>query len=220
MSATIKETLGEKYNKVKLDNTKYDPLDMALGMLEKVPQELLVCAHRHKEIFGEDEYFVGYVISDDPILKGIRRKKFHAMLFMPSPVPEQAFWLYNKVLDTFKFMWCLPKPWAMANYASLTRVDKKKRRMKEWCDAYFKGTFWETIRSMHKIDHLSEEEYRLKHADKITDFKLDERNACLSEPFDFSKVGFGDVYDTREIVSLKDVQDGNRKAQTIHGDIS
>jgi hypothetical protein len=215
MSATIKETLGEKYNKVKLDSTKYDPLDMALGMLEKVPQELLVCAHRHKEIFGEDEYFVGYVISDDPVLKGIRRKKFHAMLFMPTPVPEQAFWLYNKALDTFKFMWCLPKPWAMANYASLTYVDKKKRRMKSWCDAYFKGTFWETIRSMHGIDHLSEEEFKLKHRDKVANFVPDYSNACLANPFDFSKVGFGDVYDSQKIVSLKDSQNSGGKTKAI-----
>lgn len=219
MSATIKETLGEKYNKVKLDNTKYDPLDMALGMLEKVPQELLVCAHRHKNNFDEDEYFVGYVISDDPILKGIRRKKFHAMLFMPTPVPEQAIWLYNKVTDEFKFLWCLPKPWAMANYSTLKRVDVKKRRMKAWCEAYFNGTFWETIRAMHKIDHLSEYEYRLKHRDKITDFVLDNRNSCLTEPFDFSKVGFGEVDHSQKVVALENGRDGVGKTKTVNGDI-
>ena len=219
MNLITKETLGDKYNKVKLDNTKYDPLDMALGMLEKVPQELQICADRHKNIFGEEEYFVGYVISDDPFLKGIRRKKYHAMLFMPTPVPEQVFWLYNKVLDKFTFMWCLPKPWAMANYSTLTYVEKKKVRMKAWCDAYFNGTFWETIRSMHKIDHLSQEEYRLKHRDKITDFVANDRNACLTQPFDFSKVAFGDVYDSHKVVPLENGQDGSGQAKTINGDI-
>ena len=217
MSAIIKETLGEKYNRVKLDNTKYDPVDMAFAMVDKVPQELVTCADRHKNIFGEEDYFVGYVISDDPFLKGIRRKKYHAMLFMPTPVPEQAFWLYNKVLDTWHFMWCLPKPWAMANYASLTHVDKKKRRMKAWCDAYFNGTFWETIREMHGIEHLSQEEYRLKHRNEIPDFVVDNRNACLSEPFDFSKVSFGDVYDTQKIVSLENSNDACRQTKALDG---
>lgn len=216
MSVIIKETLGEKYNKVKLDNTRYDPVDMALGMLEKVPEEIIKCAHAHKEKIGEDEYFVGYVLSDDPILKGIRRKKYHALMFMPTPVPEQAIWLYNKVLDKYTFLWCLGKPWSMANYATLTYVDKEKTRLKIWCDAYFKGTFWETIRSMHGIDHLSEEEFRLKHRDKIANFIPKNGNACLTEPFDFSKVGFGDVYDTSKIVPLENVQDGDRKAQAIN----
>jgi hypothetical protein len=215
MSAIIKETLGEKYHKVKQDSTKYDPLDMAFGMLEKVPQELINCAQRHKSIFDEEEYFIGYVISDDPILKGIRRKKYYALMFMPTPVPEQAIWLYNKVLDTYRFMWCLPAPWPMANYASLIHVDKKKARMKAWCKSYFDGTFWETIRSMHGIEHLSEHEFRLKHRDKIPDFVVDHVNACLTEPFDFGKVSFGDVDHSQKLIPFKDISDGSGKAQTV-----
>lgn len=203
MSAITKETLGEKYRKVKRDSTKYDPADMAFGMLEKVPQELIECANRHKNLIGEEEYFVCYVISDDPILKGIRRKKYHALMFMPTPVPEQAVWLYNKVLDTFKFLWCLPKPWPMACYSTMTHVDKKKRRMKAWCKAYFEGNFWETIRQMHGIDHLSEYEFRLKHRNEIADFVPDNSNPCLTQPFDFAKVGFGDVEDPGKAVSLE-----------------
>lgn len=215
MSAIIKETLGDKYNKVLADSTRYDPVDMAFAMVEKIPLELITCAERHKKIFDEDEYFIGFVISDDPMLKGIRRQKFHALMFMPTPVPEQAIWLYNKITDEYKFMWCLPDPYAMANYSTLTYVDEEKRRIKTWCDAYFNGNFWETIRSMHGIEHLSEHEYRLKHRNIIPNFKLNEGNPCLTETFDFSKVSFGDVYHTGEIVSLENANNDGRQAEAV-----
>lgn len=185
----MRETAGSLAYKASHDNTKYDALEVGYALTEDIAKELAICAYRHREIFDEEEYCVGYVIAGDPLIKNLMRRKFFAFLYLPSPRPDQAVFLYNKKLDRFtKRLWTLPNAWTMACLSELSIVDKAFKEMKAWSDAFFKGKFWQYIRDQHKITMLSELEYLNANREKLIKAGCKEIRPSEPDPFDFSKI--------------------------------
>lgn len=191
-----RKTVGEKSFEALLDNTKYDPVDIGLALTDDIMEQLIICANRHKEIMGEEEYFVCLYVASDPLLATVRRHKYCALPFLPKPRPHQAVFLYNKVTDKWKRLWSLPNAWGMACLSQAPFVSKQWRQTKGWCEAFFRGNFWEHIRKEHGISHLAEEEFLALHSDKIVDH-LDQKGLpSLADSFDFSKVQIEHIADT------------------------
>jgi hypothetical protein len=196
-----RKTAGELAIKAASDSTKYDSLEVGHSLTEDIAKELMICAHRHIKIFDEQEYCVGYVIATDPLIKGVMRRKFFAMLYLPSPRPNQAVFLYNKIKDQFtKRLWVLPNPITMAELSEMPLVSKQWKTMKEWCDAFFSGRFWLFIRKQHGINMLSEIEYLNANREKLIKAGCQEIKAPISEPFDFSKISINQIIDTQTAV--------------------
>ncbi len=182
-------TAGALAYKASNDSTKFDSLEVGHALTEDIAKELAICAQRHRTIFDEDEYCVGYVIAGDPLIKNLMRRKFFAFLYLPSPRPNQSVFLYNKRLDQFtKRLWTLPNAWTMACLSELTYVDKPWREMKGWCDAFYGLKFWEHVRRQHNISMLSEIEYLNANREKLIKAGCQETKPFSTDPFDFSKV--------------------------------
>lgn len=196
-----RKNAGELSLKAASDKTKYDPLEVGHALTEDIAKELMICAHRHANIFDENEYCVGYVIATDPLIKGIMRRKFFAMLYLPSPRPNQAVFLYNKSQDRFmKRLWTLPNPATMAVLSESTNVADQYKNMKSWSDAFFAGKFWEYIRSQHKISLLSEIEYLNANREKLIKAGCKESKSVPADSFDFSKISINKIVDTKTAV--------------------
>ena len=101
MTKTTRPTAGELAFKAATDPTNYNIFEVGEAAVADVAKELVECAHRHRDIFAEDEYCVGYVLAGDPLIKNLVRRKFYAFLWLPSPRPNQTIFLYNKPLDRF-----------------------------------------------------------------------------------------------------------------------
>ncbi len=196
-----RKTAGELSLKASSDTTKYDPLEVGHALTDDIAKELMTCAHRHTSIFDEKEYCVGYVIASDPLIKGVMRRKFFAMLYLPSPRPNQAVFLYDKVKDQFtKRLWVLPNPAAMAQLSEASVVSDKYKTMKAWSDAFFAGKFWEHIRSQHNISLLSEIEYLNVNREKLIKAGCKETKTVPTDPFDFSKVTINKIVNTKTAI--------------------
>lgn len=217
-----RETAGALTLKAKADNTKYDAREVgeAIVDVDGVAKELLECAHRHRNIFDEDEYFVGYVIASDPLIQGVMRKKFYADLYLPSPRPEQAMFLYNKPKDQFTHrLWVLPAAysensdaWTMEKLYLATDVPKAYKTMKTWTHAFYDGYFWKQIRKETGKNFLSLYEFLEVNRDKLAHTTTDQVDTSLAETFDFSKVTMGQVKDTEQVVTEKDILNGTGQA--------
>lgn len=193
----VRHTAGQLSLKASRDETNYDLLEVGHALTEDVAQELATCARRHRSIFDEREYTVGYLLASDPLIQNVTRRKFFAMLYLPSPRPNQAVFLYNKEKDQFvKRLWVLPKPETMAILSEMIKVDKRFETMKAWSDAFFNGNFWKFIRDMHGIDMLSEPEFLNANREKLIKSGCKEGKPGLSDPFDFSKVTVNQVVDS------------------------
>lgn len=187
-------TAGELSVKASSDTTIYKSLEVAHALTEDIAVELMKCAHRHIHIFNEPEYCVGYVIAGDPLIKNVMRRKFFAMLYLPSPRPNQAVFLYNKLQDKFtKRLWVLPNAATMAELSEIYVVDKQFKTMKQWSDAFFDLNFWPFIRKQHGIDMLSESEYLNAHREELIKAGCKDGKPPLPEPFDFSKIAVKQV---------------------------
>lgn len=133
-----RKTAGELSLKASSDTTKYDYLEVGHALTDDIGKELMLCAQRHNKIFDEQEFCVGYVIASDPLIKNVMRRKFFAMLYLPSPRPNQAVFLYNKTKDQFtKRLWVLPAADVMSLLSEKTIVNKEFITMKAWSDAFF-----------------------------------------------------------------------------------
>jgi hypothetical protein len=66
-------TAGALAYKASYDPTSYDSLEVGHALTEDIAKELAICAQRHRTIFDEDEYCVGYVIAGDPLIKNLMR---------------------------------------------------------------------------------------------------------------------------------------------------
>jgi len=198
---TKRLTAGELSKKASSDFTKYDSLEVGHALTQDIAKELMLCAHRHITIFNEAEYCVGYVIAGDPLIKNVMRRKFFAMLYLPSPRPNQAVFLYNKFQDKFtKRLWVLPNALTMAELSEMTLVDKKYQTMKAWSDAFYGLKFWPFIRKQHGISMLSEQEYLNANREELIKAGCKEPEAPLSEPFDFSKIAINKIVDTKTAI--------------------
>lgn len=198
-----RKTAGEMSLKAAADKSIYDPLEVAQGLCDEVMSNLYTCAQRHEAIFDEEEYFVCLIIAADPLIAGIRRHKFAAFLYLPSPRPEQVCFLYSKKTQTLKRLWSLPNAKVMAALSEATSVRLAWQPTKLWCDAFFNLRFWEVIRLQYGFKHLSESEYLNAHREELIKAGAYDGNAGSPEPFDFSKVSIDKIIDTKTAVSEK-----------------
>ena len=206
------KTAGELSLQAAADKTKYDPMEIAHALTDGIVEEVFKCAHKHKSIFDESEYFITLNIASDPLIKGIRRHKYAAWLYLPSPRPEQSCFLYNKHTDQIRRLWSLPKAETMALLSEQTIVAKPWQKTKGWVDAFYRLKFWEYIRKEHNINHLSETEYIKLHKQELINAGAKESPTRITEPFDFSKIQINHIVDTKTAHSQKDVLDDARKA--------
>lgn len=192
-----RKTAGELSLKALGDNTKYNSLEVGHALTHDIANELQICALKHAKIFDEDEFCVGYVIAADPLIKNIMRRKFFAMLYLPSPRPNQAVFLYNKRTEKFiKRLWVLPNAATMAELSEMKFVSKQYKTMKGWCDAFFDLKFWPYIRKQHNISMLSEIEYLKTNREKLIKAGCKEIQTDITDPFDFSKISTNKIVDT------------------------
>jgi hypothetical protein len=178
------ETTGELALKASQDSTNYDSLEAGYAMTEDLIEQLGICIKKHNEIFNEDEYFVGYLLSKHLSLSNVMVRNFFAMLFMPKPRPNQTVFLYSKVKHKIlKRLWTLPNPATMAELSELSSVHPNYAEMKIWCDAFFKGWYYDrdsgaminknpshffnVIRDQSGITLQSEKEYLNANREKL-----------------------------------------------------
>lgn len=196
-----RKTAGELSVKASGDTAKYNSLEVGHALTNDIAKELIECAHRHNAIFDEEEFCVGYVIAGDPLIHNVMRRKFFAMLYLPSPRPNQAVFLYNKRKDQFiKRLWVLPNAATMAELSEMPSVHTSWQTMKQWSDAFFGLRFWNFIRNQHTISMLSESEYLNANRQKLIEAGCKEVEPGHTESFDFSKISVNQVVDTQAAV--------------------
>jgi len=184
-----RKTAGALQIQASSDSTKYDSLEVGHALTDDIFVELKKCAHDHCLRLDEAEFCVGYVIAGDPLLHAVMRKKFFAFLFLPSPRPNQAVFLYRKSDDSLKKLWVLPNALTMACLSEMPHVDKKFKTMKGWSDAFFNKKFFELIRyQQQRNDLMSEHEYLNIYRDELIKCGGQDINPRVSDSFDFSKI--------------------------------
>jgi len=189
------KTAGQLSHKALLDNTKYDALEVAYGSTDSVGAQIREAIENYRDKIEELEFCVVMIIAKDPLLTNLKRRKFYCWPWLPAPRPNQAVFLYNKLQDRIKCrLWVLPCADSMAVLATPGFiVDPKYTTMQHWSRSFFKGTFWEDIRSQHKINMLSQEEYFISHREELLKSGVDISKPAVSEAFDFSKISANDV---------------------------
>ena len=197
---TKRLTAGQLSHKAASDKTKYNAREVGEHLSESIAKELKICVENHYNIIDEREFCVVMVISTDPLISNLMRRKFYAWPYLPSPRPNQSVFLYNKVKNQFtKRLWVLPSAMVMAELACTSIiVDKVYQTMQAWSVAFFKGTFWEYIRHEHNIDMLSEHEFFLANREKLIEAGCKPMDATYFEPFDFSKIGANNIVEPVE----------------------
>jgi len=196
-------TAGELGRKALADTTKYDALEVGHAMAEDIGVHIRESIEKNKNIINEPEFCVVMIVAKDPLIKNLIRRKFYCWPYLPSPRPNQAVFLYNKIKDKItKRLWVLPCAEVMAELAGTNIiVHKRYETMQAWSVAFFKGTFWDFIRHMHDIDMPSEHEYFLAHREELIKAGGKLPDANFSEPFDFSKVAIEKIVDTKTAVT-------------------
>ena len=185
-----RDTAGALAVKAASDSSKYNALHNGYEATEGIGEQLQQCINLHNPLTSEKEYCVGFVYAKDPLIPfGLKRRKFFASLYLPSPRPEQTIFLYSKEKDTVLCrLWSLPDWKRMAVLSELTVVEPEWKAMKEWCDAFYQGRFWQFIRKQNGISMLSESEYLKANREKLIQAGCQEVEPGLTEPFDFSKI--------------------------------
>jgi hypothetical protein len=195
-----RKTAGELSLKAASDSTKYDLLEVGYALTDDVISQLRICAERHEQLFDEVEYFIILIVAGDPLIKGIRRHKYAALFHMPKPRPQQACFLYNKSTKNLRRLWSLPDAKVMAVISEMKYVDRRWRNTKQWCDAFYRGDFFNFIRKQHKIKHLSESEYLDANREKLIQSGCQEVKTPFADPFDFSKISIEKIVDMKTAV--------------------
>lgn len=188
-----RKTAGELSLKAASDNSIYDPLELGYAISDDVTKQLALCAERHYHIFDEKEFCLVLVIAKDPLLHNIRRHKYYAYPYLPSPRPGQSVFIYDKATGNCKRLWSLPEAKTMAIISEMPTVDTKWKETKYWCDSFFNHTFWESIRSQHQISLLSENEFLNANRAELVKAGCNESDIPLPDSFDFSKVSVKQV---------------------------
>src|ERR1700677_3099957 len=190
-------TASELQKKAGLDNTKYLAREVGEAICHDIDKELRTCIDAHKDIIDEEEYCLVRLIATDPLLSRLKRIKYYAWPYLPSPRPNQTVFLYNKPLDRItKRLWSLPNAILMANLASEgIIVPKEYETMQAWSIAFYKGTFWEYVRYDQDITMLSEHEYVSQRRAELIKAGCKVPEAPFVEPFDFSKIQVKQVVD-------------------------
>lgn len=200
-----RKTAGELVKQVAADTTKYNILEVGHALAETIEKECRESVRLHYNMIDEPEFCVVMIIASDPLIKGIKRRKFYCWPYLPSPRPNQSVWLYKKTTDKFKRLWILPDAKAMAKLASVAIVDKEFQTMQAWSCAFYCGQFWEYIRHEHSIDMLSETEYLKLHRDELIKAGCQVPGTVLPDAFDFSKISVNKVVQPSDIIASKEV---------------
>lgn len=195
-------TASQLAAKASQDNTKYLAREVGQAMCDDVDEQVRKCIELHKKIIDEDEFCVVRVLASDPLIKSLIRFKYYAWPYLPSPRPNQAVFLYNKMLDIItKRLWVLPNSLVMAQLAGTSCiVPREYQTMQAWSVAFYKGTFWDYIRYEHDIKMLSEHEYILQHRDELIAAGCQVSSRPITEPFDFGKIQVDQVVDSVQTV--------------------
>lgn len=196
-----RKTAGELSLKATSDKTIYDPLEVAHALTDDICEQLQICAEKHSKIFAEDEFFIILVIASDPLIQNVRRHKYTAFPYLPSPRPQQSVFLFNKPKQTFTRLWSLPNAKTMAIISEMSYVAPEWQETKFWCDCFFDHNFFSAIRKKYSISHLSEREYLNVHRAELIQAGCNEIKAPLANTFDFSKIAVEKVIDKNETVS-------------------
>ncbi len=192
-----RKTAGALALKARSDSQVYDPLELGYALTDDVMTNIIECAERHRLIFDEPEYFVCLFVASDPLIKGIRRHKYAAFLYLPSPRPEQMCFLFNKITGKLKRLWSLPNALQMALISEKPHVGKAWKQTKIWVDAFYKKDFWQQIRRENNFDHLSEIEYLQANKEKLIKAGAKECLPGCTEAFDFTKIKIDHIVDTK-----------------------
>ena len=182
------------------DNSIYDPLELGYALTDDIPKQLALCAERHSNIFDEPQFCLVLIVAKDPMLHNIRRHKYYAYPYLPSPRPGQSVFLYHKANGNCKRLWTLPEAKTMAIISEMPIVDAKWQCTKYWCDSFFNHTFWEAIRAQHEINLLSETEFLNANRAELIKAGCNEFDIPSPDPFDFSKVSVKQVVDQNKSI--------------------
>lgn len=196
-----RKTAGELSLKASSDSNRYDSLEVGHALCDDVMSQLEECARIHEPIFDMDEYCLIMVIAGDPLIHNVRRRKFYAFPYLPSPRPSQAVFLYNKKLGKImKRLWVLPDAITMETLYETPNVSKQFATMKAWSQAFYDGYFWNYIRKEHGISMLSESEELDANSEKLIKSGLKQIDPSLPKPFDFGKIQSNQVVDSHQVV--------------------
>jgi hypothetical protein len=176
------KTLGQLHNELRnKEPEKCSHLDLGYAFSDDVYKGVLECIQRHYNTFNEKApaFCVMCVLCPgEGNLSYMVRRKFCAFPWLPSPMPNQSVWLFDRRDDSIKFLWALPTPLKMAKLSEEYSYQAEEERMKKWCDWFYLGTqkFWENIRKMHGIEMFSESEINLRNREMggkyLDDLKL------------------------------------------------
>jgi hypothetical protein len=217
----VRKTAGEISNKLKKDSTKYNALEVGHAMTDDIEKHLYEAAQTYHNMIDENEYCVVMLVAKDPLINNMVRRKFYCWPYLPSPRPNQAVFLYNKIQNKItKRLWVLPSDMVMAELSTLAVVDKRYKTMQAWAVAFFQGRFWEYIRYEHGINMPSEHEYFLQHREELikAGCKLPESNRA--DPFDFSKIHIKNVIDSQDTVTDQYLTKTGGQTQGFYGSVS
>lgn len=183
-----RKTAGELSIKARSDSTVYDSLEVGHALTVDILAQIRLCIESHHAKIDEPEFCVVMVLADDPLIKGVLRRKFYAWPYLPKPRPRQSCFLYRKLDDSVIRLWVLPDALSMATASEMLSVSPQWQTMKQWSDAFFAGKFFEFIRDQHHITMQSESEYLNTNREKLIKAGCQEVKTLLSEAFDFSKI--------------------------------
>lgn len=212
-------TVGHQAFLASKDTTKYDPAELAEALTADLLKHVWDCIEAHDKIINEPEFCVVCLTATDCLIKGVKRRKFYAWPYLPSPRPNQICFLYERKIDKVSRLWSLPNAEVMAVISEMPRVDKRWHMTKIWCDSFFKGTFWEDIRAIYGTNMLSETEFLAAHREEFIKMGGKDIDPNLPQPFDFSKIPPNKVVNAGISVLKKNSFDGSRKTETGNGNI-
>jgi hypothetical protein len=153
MKLRKRKTAGQLAHKAASDTTKYNALEVGYAMTDDVMEQIRICINNHNSIIDENEYCIVRVIAGDPLISNARRFKYYAWMYLPSPRPNQAVFLYNKTKNSIRRLWVLPSDAVMAELHELSHVNKRYQTMKIWTDAFYKT--WKFIPYKGMGQHLT-----------------------------------------------------------------
>lgn len=195
----MQETVGALAYKATHDTTKYDPLDIGHAVNDDIGSQLQECIRIYSPKIDEDQFCVCFVWADDPLIAGVRRRKFYGWPYLPSPRPDQGVFLYNKRKDSLeKRLWILPKAQVMERLYMASSVPDGLKLMKGWCEAFYNGFFWQLIREQHRITLLSQLEYLDANREKLIKAGCNEFSPSNPDPFDFSKITVNKIVNSKD----------------------
>ena len=94
---TERDTAGALAVKAASDYSKYSALHAGHDATEGIGEQIQQCINLHNPLTSEKEYCVGFVYAKDPLIPfGLKRRKFFASLYLPSPVQNRLFFYIAK----------------------------------------------------------------------------------------------------------------------------